>query len=94
MTNLYPNYVNTGMIEGFSPRLRMVVPLLEPQYVADRIYQAIMAEEKEVYIQTAMYFLKIFLAILPLHARHQSSEWLVGSGMDQFKGRFSKAKTL
>ena len=50
MTNFYPYYINTGLFEGFKPPLRFVIPTLKVEYVTKRMYDAIMAEEKEVYI--------------------------------------------
>lgn len=45
MTNFYPYYINTGLFEGFKPSLGFILPVLDQYKVADRMYQAIMAEE-------------------------------------------------
>ena len=45
MTNIYPYYINTGLFRGFSPFLGLFIPMLDTNYVARRIYQAILAEE-------------------------------------------------
>ena len=45
MTNIYPYYINTGLFKGFSPLLGSLIPMLDTNYVARRIYQAILAEE-------------------------------------------------
>ncbi|XP_054741519.1 short-chain dehydrogenase/reductase family 16C member 6 isoform X3 [Anastrepha obliqua] len=42
MTLICPYYINTGMFSGVRPRM---FPMLEPQYVADRILEAIRKNE-------------------------------------------------
>ena len=50
MTSIYPYYIDTGLFEGFKPPIRFIVPTLKTEYTTKRMYDAIMAEEKEVYI--------------------------------------------
>ena len=38
MTNFYPYYVNTGLFKGFAPLLGLLVPMLDTEYVAKRMY--------------------------------------------------------
>ena len=61
MTNFYPYYINTGLFAGFKPVLRWILPTLRADEVTKRMYTAIMAEEKEVYIDPIIWYLKIFL---------------------------------
>lgn len=58
ITNIYPYFINTGLFEGFQPRLRFLLPTLDSQAVVNRIYNAILAEETEVYIRGIIFFLK------------------------------------
>ena len=87
MTNFYPYYIDTGLFRGFSPLLGLVIPMLTPLYVARRMYQAIIAEEKEVYIPSIIELLKNVFVCIPLGLRNLISQVFVGKGMEQFKGR-------
>lgn len=44
LTNFYPYYINTGLFEGFKPKLGLILPTLDAKYVVDVMYTAIMAE--------------------------------------------------
>ena len=70
MTNFYPYYINTGLFRGFNPLLGLVVPMLTPDYVGRRMYEAIMAEEKEVYIPSVIELLKNVFIMVPLRLRN------------------------
>jgi len=58
ITQIYPYYINTGLFEGFNPRLGFILPTLDANYVVERIFNAIRAEEKEVYIRNIIWYLK------------------------------------
>ena len=66
ITQFYPYFVNTGLFEGFEPRMRFILPTLDANYVVQRMYSAIMAEEEDVYIRSIIYYLKIVIMILPM----------------------------
>lgn len=88
MTNFYPYYINTGLFKGFNPMLGTFVPMLRTDYVVRRMYQAILAEEKEVYIPSIIELMKdIFLTLLPRSLANMIAHELVGRGMDSFTGR-------
>ena len=61
MTNFYPYYINTGLFEGFKPTLRWILPTLKADKVIRRMHQAIMQEEKEVFIDPIIWYIKFFL---------------------------------
>lgn len=44
LTTFYPYYINTGLFEGFKPKLGMILPTLEASYVVDVMYNSIMSE--------------------------------------------------
>lgn len=90
ITNVYPYFINTGLFEGFEPRLRFLLPTLDSQYVVDRIYNAILAEEREVYIRGIIFYLKSVNLILPLSVRNWANNLLVGEGMEHFVGRLKQ----
>ena len=87
MTTFYPYYINTGLFEGFQPKMGWILPTLKKEYVIDRMYNAIMAEEKEVFIPGTIWHMRNLLNILPLSLRHKLSNVLVGEGMEYFVGR-------
>ena len=87
MTNFYHYYVDTGLFRGFKPVLGFLVPMLNTDYVANRIYQAILAEEQEVYIPSIIELLKNVFIMVPLTLRNFISHHLVGKGMDHYTGR-------
>ncbi len=87
MTNFYPYYINTGLFEGFKPTLRWILPTLKANKVTQRMHQAIMAEEKEVFIDPIIWWIKVTLLVCPLSVRNWCVNILVGQGMEYFKGR-------
>ena len=87
MTTFYPYYIDTGLFEGFQPKMGWILPTLKKEYVIDRMYNAIMAEEKEVYIYGFMNWMRIAIECLPLQLKHFMCEQLVGKGMEHFRGR-------
>mgnify|MGYP000057619743 CR=1 FL=1 len=44
LTNFYPYYINTGLFEGFKPKLGLIIPTLDAAYVVETMYNAIMSE--------------------------------------------------
>lgn len=87
MTNFYPYYINTGLFEGFQPKLGWILPTLKQEKVIDRMYNAIMAEEKEVFIPSLVWHLRNIMNCLPLAFKHYLANILVGEGMEYFVGR-------
>ena len=78
MTNFYPYFIDTGLFEGFKPTMRFILPTLKAEYVTKRMHEAIMAEEKEVYIAPIIWWLKNLIQFLPLSVRNFVSTLLVG----------------
>ena len=72
MTNVYPYYINTGLFEGFQPTLGWILPTLKGEKVASRMYHAITCEEKEVYIDPIIWYLKVSINFLPLSLRNKA----------------------
>ena len=87
LTNFYPYYINTGLFEGFKPKLGFFLPTLDANYVARKMYNDIMAEKHEVYIDGIIYWLKILNMLVPLRIRNWLQHILVGAGMEHFVGR-------
>lgn len=91
---MYPYYINTGLFEGYKPRLRFVLPTLDANYVSRRIFDAILAEEKEVYIRGVIFYIKNVMMMMPLRLRHYLSHVLAGEGMEYFVGRANQNELL
>ena len=87
MTNFYPYYIDTGLFEGFNPTLGWILPTLKASKVTQRMHQAIMAEEREVFIDPIIWWIKVSLLFAPLSVRNWCTDLLVGQGMEYFKGR-------
>ena len=83
-TNFYPYYIDTGLFEGFKPTLSWILPTLKAEKVTRRMYQAIVAEEKEVFINSILWYLKVALKFLPLTTRNKLLQVLVGKKMEHF----------
>jgi hypothetical protein len=47
----------------------MILPALDAQYVVDTMYDAIMSEQKEVYIKPIVFWLKSIGMMMPLNFR-------------------------
>ena len=90
LTNFYPYYINTGMFDGFNPLMGKIIPTMDQNYVADRMYQAIMAEEEEVYIHSFIYWFKLLTLFIPLYVKTRVFQYMVGAGMDTWVGRNKK----
>lgn len=58
-----PYYINTGMFEGVRTRFSFLLPILEPDYVADQIVQGILENSNAVHLPTIVnlnHFTKFF----------------------------------
>lgn len=56
-TVVCPNVINTGMFNGYSSSL---LPPLEPEYVADKIIEAVLTNQKILMLPKFMYFIYVF----------------------------------
>ena len=74
MTNFYPYYIDTGLFAGFKPPLRFIIPTLKTEYVTKRMYDGIMAEEKEVYIRWYNFWAKTLVMALPISMKNYLCE--------------------
>jgi all-trans-retinol dehydrogenase (NAD+) len=84
-TVVCPFYINTGMFDGAKSKSPLL-PILEPEYVADQVIDAVLTERVEVSIPRVVY-LSHLMRLLPVGLR----DWIdstfvgVGSTMDDFK---------
>ncbi|GMR44879.1 hypothetical protein PMAYCL1PPCAC_15074, partial [Pristionchus mayeri] len=92
-TLVCPYVINTGMFAGFENKSPGIVPTLEPEYVVDRIVEAVLTNQAELQMPKIAYLMMGLVNILPSEAKHALFEYLGQyDGMDTFKGRtpFSK----
>jgi len=86
-TVVCPFYISTGMFEGVKTRFPLLLPILEPEYAADRIVKAIRRERRRLIMPRLVY--ATWLArILPVRLFDAVMEFLgVNRSMDDFVGR-------
>lgn len=64
VTDIRPYVIDTGMFEGFMSKLS-ILPILEPEYVAKRVVEAIQYRKEIVYIPRIVWFLPLVQRIFP-----------------------------
>lgn len=86
-TTVMPFYINTGMFEGVTG-VPILLPILDPDYVAGRIVTAIRHGEKHLYLPPILGYLSLLRGILPIGVFDWLGEVLgVSNSMDDFSGR-------
>lgn len=86
VTTVMPYYIDTGMFAGVrSP----VIPILKPDYVANRIVAAVRSDRILLRLPWLVNLVPLLRALLPAHWFDRiGGEWLgVYHSMDDFKGR-------
>lgn len=90
-TAISPYFVNTGMFEGAKSKLGFLLPILDQEYVTDRIVSAILSNEEEVLMPTINNTLPL-VRILPTSIQDKIFRFIgVHDSMDDFIGRAKKA---
>lgn len=85
-TCVCPYYINTGMFEGVKTRFQFILPILEPEYVANKIIQAIKRRREVLYMPRVIRFTCLG-RIVPAPINDWCMDFLgVSNSMDQFKG--------
>jgi len=85
-TCVCPYYINTGMFDGVKTRFPLILPILEPEYVANKVIQAIKRKRAMLYMPRIVRF-----TCLGRFFPTPINDWFldvlgVSSSMDQFKG--------
>lgn len=89
-TSICPFFVNTGMFEGAKSKLGFILPILDQEYVTDRIISAILSNEEEVLMPTINNILPL-VRILPIPVQDKIFKLMgVHDSMDDFIGRAKK----
>src|SRR5438445_1792497 len=86
-TVVCPFYISTGMFAGVKTRFRLLLPILTPDYAADRIIRAVRRDRRRLVMPRLVY--ATWLArLLPVPAFDGLMEFLgVNRSMDEFVGR-------
>jgi len=86
-----PYYINTGMFDGAKSKFPLLMPILEPDFVASRIVRAIKQEDEVVLLPFSM---NLFGAsrLLPVPIQDWLGDFFgIHDTMDDFKGRSAVA---
>ncbi|XP_061110967.1 epidermal retinol dehydrogenase 2-like isoform X1 [Conger conger] len=90
-TIVCPYFINTGMFDGCYTKWPNVLPILEPDYVAQRIVTAILTDQAFLFMPRTVYFLMLLKNILPAKLTVLLGVYVGAfTFMDAFKGRGKK----
>ncbi|KAM5314645.1 short-chain dehydrogenase/reductase family 16C member 6-like [Glossophaga mutica] len=86
-TIVCPYFINTGMFDGATSKFPLLLPLLEQEYVAQRIVNAILEEQMYLIMPRFVYFGLFLKQIIPSKMTLALCEYLgVDTCMDSFTG--------
>jgi len=87
-TVVCPFFIKTGMFDGVQAKWPRLLPLLEPEWAADKIVSAIRCNQWELLMPRILHIVPVLRGLLPLPICADLAEWFgVLDTMDDFKGR-------
>jgi all-trans-retinol dehydrogenase (NAD+) len=87
-TCVCPFFIKTGMFDGAQSRWPKVLPLLEPEYAAEKIVRACLCDQDVLIMPLGVHLTPIGRALLPTAVFDELVEWMgVLDTMKDFKGR-------
>ena len=90
-----PFFINTGMFEGAKTRWPMLVPMLQPPWVADCILTSIRTDRQFLILPAIGHLITLFRALLPVPIFDEIAVWFGANDvMKQFKGRLPHQKPI
>lgn len=89
-TVICPFYINTGMFDGVKTRFPMLLPILAPEYVVDKIYQALVKKQQRVILPIFVFSIFLIKLLPPKIFDYLVSFFGINSSMEDFKGRRAK----
>ncbi|XP_060762459.1 short chain dehydrogenase/reductase family 16C, member 5a [Neoarius graeffei] len=90
-TIVCPYFINTGMFDGCGTKWPRLLPILEPEYVAKKIVNAILMDQTYLLMPRSMYFLMFLKSFLPFKESTILGMYFGAFNfMDTFKGRLKK----
>ena len=90
ITNIYPYIINTQLFNGFSGLALKIIPMLDQEQVAKRVFSALYNKEQEVYIPWYCNILGIGMLVartISEDLRMKIIKLLMGNGMKTLKCR-------
>ncbi|KAI6214497.1 hypothetical protein M3Y94_00275500 [Aphelenchoides besseyi] len=88
VTLICPYYIKTGMFDGVDSSSPLLLPLLEPDYAADRIVEAILTNTVILYMPRFCYWIMAVKELLPTAAAELIADFVgVNYEMETFRGR-------
>jgi len=86
-TVVCPFFIDTGMFKGVKTRVPFLLPILKPNYAANKIIKAIKKNKRRVWMPALVYTVPL-LRIFPVAFFDAAASFLgVNSAMDPFVGR-------
>ncbi|NWZ69026.1 RDHE2 dehydrogenase, partial [Acrocephalus arundinaceus] len=90
-TIVCPFAINTGMFDGVKSKWPHVLPVLDPEYVAERITRAVRQNQEMLFIPRLVYVLYFLKSFLPVKATVLLLDYFgISDSMTTFKGRPKK----
>ncbi|NWX58344.1 RDHE2 dehydrogenase, partial [Promerops cafer] len=90
-TIVCPYVINTGMFDGVKSKWPHVLPMLDPEYVAERIISAVRQDQEILFIPRIIYFLCFLKSFLPVKVAVLLLDYFgMLDMMNTFKGRPKK----
>ncbi|NWW84717.1 RDHE2 dehydrogenase, partial [Rhynochetos jubatus] len=90
-TTVCPFFINTGMFDGCQTKWPKLLPMLEPEYVAEKIINAIRRNQEMLLLPRSLYFMFAFKNMLPVKIVVLLANYFgTPHTMDNFKGRAKK----
>ena len=87
-TVVCPFYINTGMFDGCVTKFPTLLPILEPEYVVQRIIEAVLTNKEVLYLPKSVYFAAFLASFLSANAAHVLEDYLgTMYSMEHFVGR-------
>lgn len=83
-----PFFIKTGLFDGAASRWPRILPLLEPEYAANKIVRAILCNQAVLVMPLSVHLTYVFRTILPTAVFDEVCDWFgVMDTMEDFKGR-------
>ncbi|XP_015475673.1 epidermal retinol dehydrogenase 2-like [Parus major] len=87
-TIVCPFAINTGMFDGVKSKWPRLAPVLDPEYVAERIISAVRQNQEVLFIPRIIYAVHFFKSFLPVKAAVLLLDYMGAFDiMNTFKGR-------
>lgn len=87
-TVVCPYYIDTGMFSGIQTKFPRILPFLEPEYVVDKIIDAVLTNQAVILIPKVLYWMVIIKNMVPTKGLTLFADYFgLSTSMDEFRGR-------